>query len=163
MMRKVFLTVFILLLAITSHTQGARTREVTQAEIEKFLGDKEIICKIDFAVNSSELSTEAQKALSGVAARIKAVDLDKKMIRIEGFSSPDGNKLLNFRLSIDRARAVERFLRTKHGVSLEHYISGFGPTVQEGVPAAGTRSVQIVIYNNPWGQDEVPVVSAGGN
>jgi len=159
-MKKIFVFAVVLVLIGSTLAQAVQTIKATSAPLEKLLTEKEIICTIDFAVNSSELSREAKNILSDAVQRIKSVDLDKKMIRIEGFSSPEGNKLNNFRLSIDRARSVERFLHDNHGVSLEHYISGFGSTVPKGVPAAGKRSVQIAIYNNPWGQGEAP---EGGN
>ena len=162
MMKKVFVAALVMLVFSGSLAQAVKTQEAAPEQLAKLLEEKEIVCTVEFDVNSAELSREAQQTLTGAVSQIKSVNLKKKMIRIEGFSSPEGNKLINVRLSIDRARAVERFLRANHGVSLDHYISGFGATVPDGVSAAGTRSVQIVIYNNPWGQDELQVVPAGG-
>ena len=144
-----------------SSAHAVKTIQSPVADIDTLLGSREVVCTIEFAAGSTSLSAEAEAILDSVASRIKATDLNTKMIRIEGFSSPEGDKTKNFRLSIDRARAVERFLRVNHGVSLEHYISGFGSSAPEGVSASGKRSVQIAIYDNPWGQEDIPVDSNG--
>jgi hypothetical protein len=151
-----------LLIAFSSPALAVKTIGSSVSNFESLLGEREVICTIDFAAGSAELSEEAGRILGNAVDRIKAVDLEKKMIRIEGFSSPEGNKTNNYRLSIERARSVERFLRANHSVSLEHYISGFGPSTPAGVTVAGQRAVQIAIYDNPWGQEDIPVETAEG-
>jgi len=135
---------------------------VTSRDAGSFLGQREVLCTINFPVNSVSITTEASAVLNNNAPFLKNVNLKEKIVRIEGFASPEGAKTKNFRLSIDRARAVESFLRDKHGVSLDHYISGFGPLQPENVSAAGKRSVQIAIYDNPWEQSDIPVEMTGG-
>jgi outer membrane protein OmpA-like peptidoglycan-associated protein len=160
-MSKVFITSVILLFA--AFTANANNYMVaTSKDAETFLGKREVLCTINFSVNSVSITTEASEILNLNAPFLKNVNLKEKLVRIEGFSSPEGAKTKNFRLSIDRARAVESFLRVKHGVSLEHYISGFGPSQPENISAAGKRSVQIAIYDNPWSQDDIPVEMTGG-
>lgn len=161
-MPKILIVSLALLVAVSSPVLAVKIVGSSVASFDSLLGEREVVCTIDFAAGSADLSDEAKRVLGHAVYRIRSVDLEKKMIRIEGFSSPEGNKTENFRLSIDRARSVERFLSTNHSVSLEHYISGFGPSTPAGVSVAGKRSVQIAIYDNPWGQEEIPVETANG-
>ncbi len=152
--------VILLILASFSHAAKVKVESVSNADI--LLNKRDVICTIEFGANSSALSAEARQILAGSADRLKNLDLQKKMIRIEGFASPEGDRERNYKLSIERARAVERFLRTHHGVSLDHYITGFGPSLPEEVPAAGKRVVQVTVYDNPWGRADIPVEVTGG-
>ena len=159
MNRNLFLTVLLLLICMDANASKV-TVEQTQAT-KSYLANREILCTADFAVNSTDLAPDARLRLSRCVPQLKQVDLTRKIIRIEGFASPDGDKLKNYRLSIERARAVESFLRLDHGVSLDHYITGYGPTEPAEISSAGTRRVEIVIYDNPWDQQDVPVETTG--
>jgi len=159
MKRKFLFTVFIMVFCVNAHASKV-TVEKTQAP-DSYLTNREILCTIDFAANSTHLSPDARILLSRHVPQLKQVDLNTKIIRIEGFASPEGDKEMNYRLSIERARAVESFLRLDHGVSLDQYITGYGPTVAAEIPAAGTRRVEIAIYDNPWNQQDVPVQTTG--
>lgn len=160
-MIKTFITSATLFFVATT-VNASNIKIVTTKDAESFLGQREVLCTINFPVNSVAITTEASEVLNNNAPFLKNINLKEKMVRIEGFASPEGAKIRNFRLSIDRARAVESFLRDKHGVSLDHYISGFGPMQPENVSAAGKRSVQIAIYDNPWDQGDIPVEMTGG-
>lgn len=160
-MRNFFIAAVILVFVALS-ANAAKLKVVTSKETESFLGKREVLCTINFLSNSTSLTTEACAVLNRNAPFLKNINPNDKIVRIEGFASPEGAKTKNFRLSIDRAREVERFLRVNHGVSLEHYISGFGPTQPKNVSAAGKRSVQIAIYDNPWEQGDIPVEMTGG-
>lgn len=160
-MRKVLLILF-LVLFYTARTGTADDQAETVSGPGLVFGEREILCSVEFSVNSSDLTPTARKILALSAPRLKELDFNKKLIRIEGFASPEGGRDKNYRLSLERARSVESFLRTEHGVSLNHYITGFGPKRNPGISVTGTRSVQVVIYDNPWGHDDIPVESTKG-
>lgn len=153
-------TLLVLFFSAVVYASNVKVESVESPET--FFGEREAICTITFDTGSTKLSPEAQFVLSQNVVKIKNLDLSKKMIRLEGFASPEGDREKNFRLSIDRARAVERFLRVNHGVSLDNYITGYGPTAPQGLSAAGKKTVQIVVYDNPWGMADVPVKMTGG-
>jgi len=159
-------TVFaFIILVISCFSVSASEVKQLQAvgDAGSFLGSREVLCTIDFAAGSTLLNKPARQTLSRCTPRIKQLDLVTKMIRIEGFASPEGNKEKNFRLSIDRARAVERYLRSEHGVTIDHYITGYGPTLPTDTTSAGARRVELAVYDNPWDQSAIPVEMSGGN
>ena len=152
----------LLLFMFCATVTGANVRLDAVKDADSLLGQREVLCSVDFAPNSISLSPAARNALGQVVSNLKRFDFDAKIIRIEGFASPDGDKEKNFRLSIKRALAVERFLRIDHGVSLNNYVTGYGPTLPENLAAAGTRRVEIAVYDNPWAQKNIPVELSNG-
>ena len=159
---KKYLLIFCLALLCAAQSVFANGKTETDSQPDPVFGQREILCTIEFPVSSSALNSTARDVLARHVPRIKRLDHNRKLIRIEGFASPEGDPEANYRLSLERARSVESFLRTEHGVSLNHYLTGFGPKKSSGITAAGTRSVQVVIYDNPWGQSDVSVELTNG-
>ena len=159
---KIIILLSLLLFMFCATVTGAPVRVDAVQNVESLLKQREVLCSVDFAPNSIRLSPAARNTLEQVVSSLKRFDFDAKMLRIEGFASPDGDKVKNFRLSIKRALAVERFLRVNHGVSLNNYVTGYGPTLPDNLAAAGTRRVEIAVYDNPWTQENIPVVLSNG-
>lgn len=160
-MRNTLFTLLLFLL-FASSAASAEMKFKSGQNAESFLENRQILCTVNFDVNSTQLSSAAKDIISKTVPQLRQLDLDAKLLRIEGFASPEGDKQKNFRLSIDRALAVESFLRVNHGVLLDHYITGYGPTTPVDISAAGTRRVEIATYDNPWSQVNTPVKLSNG-
>lgn len=63
-----------------------------------------------FAYDSSALTEPGRAKLDDIAARLKAVGTDSRILRIEGHADRRGPKGYNRALSRDRAKAVEGYL-----------------------------------------------------
>ena len=68
---------------------------------------------------------------------ITSASRKKRLIRVEGFASSDGQEGKNMDLSMLRAVAVKNYLEQK-AIAVDLYISGFG----ENSPATGKLSEQ---------------------
>jgi type VI secretion system protein ImpK len=99
-----------------------------------------------FAVNSPELSPEAQTLINDIAEIIKQCKTEERSVVVEGHASKEGNPVLNRELSEKRARNVaEAFVRA--GFRREKISSwGYGSDLlKPGATDAENRRVEITI------------------
>ena len=126
------------------------------------LENRKVLCTINFPASSVDLSEEARSKLAEISKQLKGLDQSTRILRVEGFSSPEGEWIKNYRLSFARARVVCRFLQFEQGIKSSPYIAGFGPVQGENSPGNNMRMVQIVVYDNMWTEFETQEVVAGG-
>lgn len=110
-----------------------------------YFEQRELVTSIAFDHGSSKLGNLAAKSLETALQQIKGAACDARLIRIEGFSGREGSNEAAFRLSLNRANAVARFLESR-GVPCLVGINGYG-NLRAGKAAAGDdRRVEIASY-----------------
>lgn len=104
--------------------------------------------RIAFALDSSQLTTEAQQFLHTVATVLQDPLMADTVVRLEGHTDSTGSAAYNRILSRKRALAVQRYLRVRYGIAERRL-----PTVGKGADepydphnprAATNRRVQFV-------------------
>ena len=161
-MRFFFLSTLISLLFVTIAFGSTVNLFEMDREPGPILENREVLCTVSFAPSSVDLSEADMEKLASVSDQLKGIDRPSKIIRVEGFSSPEGEWIKNYRLSFARARVVCRFLQFEQGIKSAPYIAGFGPVQGTNYPENNMRMVQIVVYDNMWTEFETQEVVAGG-
>jgi outer membrane protein OmpA-like peptidoglycan-associated protein len=87
----------------------------------------------------------AARELGAMLPRIREVGCAARLIRIEGFSGHEGTAEHNFRLSLNRANSVARFLENK-GVPCLIGVNGYGDLRTGQNDAASDLRVEIAAY-----------------
>lgn len=116
--------------------------------VADFISSRQIICTVQFELGSSNLSDSAKATLNGVAASLDKINKNEAVVRIEGFSSPDGTELANLNLSMSRAQVVENYLREKYSLPMDRYLIGRGVNPDSGLSKDKQRRVEIAVYDN---------------
>ncbi|RMF45933.1 MAG: hypothetical protein D6751_06305 [Deltaproteobacteria bacterium] len=136
--------------------------ENPELSFEQFINSREVVATVYFATGSHQLDQESRGVLERIAPELKGISPDEKVLRIEGFSSPEGKELANVRLSMERAAAVELFLRDISGITYDRYLVGMGVRDDQGLTNAKQRRVDIAIYDNvlnvDWDKSERIVI-----
>lgn len=125
--------------------------------VEDFLGTRKVVGVIPFQVGSFELDQAARKKLDSLVTFLKDVDPEKKVVRLEGFTSPEGADGKNIDLSMKRAMAVENYLRSVHHLPLNRYLVGRGVWEGASVAPASQRRVEVVFYDNLLNMEDAEV------
>jgi outer membrane protein OmpA-like peptidoglycan-associated protein len=95
-----------------------------------------ILRGVNFQTGKATLTPEARDILRDIAAQL--VENPQYRVQISGHTDASGSRATNMRLSLARARAVERFLEAS-GVPLSQVTAkGFGPEV----PIASNKTVE---------------------
>jgi len=134
---------FCLLLVFLFLSTAVANEDYIQVVPDSVFGEKIVLCEIAFLPNSYTLTQRAEIALAGVAKQLQTIDTEARTIRIEGFSCDQDTVSDPTTLSMNRALAVENYLRISHAVSFERFLTGHS-TVNS------VCNVQIALYNNPW-------------
>ena len=110
-----------------------------------FFDQRELVASVTFDRGSSKLSNSSAGLLEAALPQIRGPSCQARLIRIEGFSGQEGSDETAFRLSLNRAYSVARFLETK-GVPCMVGINGYG-NLRAGQKAAGDdMRVEIASY-----------------
>lgn len=115
------------------------------ALFKSFFDQRELVTSVDFDRDSSKLDRQAAGKLEASLAQIRGAACDARLIRIEGFSGFEGSDEAAFRLSMNRAYSVARFLETK-GIPCLVGISGFGSLRAGRNGTANDFRVEIASY-----------------
>lgn len=103
---------------------------------------------IQFAFDSATLTPDSRRPLDTVAEALKDPYMANQVIRVEGHTDNIGTALYNQRLSAQRARSVQQYLHTQHGIPLARLPAvgkGFSaPYIPQNPSAALNRRVQFV-------------------
>ena len=127
------------------------------SDVAEFLATRKTLATISFAAGSDTLTAGGRETLDSIVKQLRQTEKQNVIVRIEGFCSPDGEERANLLLAMDRARAVEAYLRTLElpdnrslmGMGVDHW-SGLEPDAQ--------RRVDVAIYEdrfdtNNWETD----------
>lgn len=114
-------------------------------DIDQFLGSRSVAGKIYFLKGSSQLSNDHKQALDKVIRTLKENHEAGQLIRVEGFSSPDGDKSFNYNLSMQRATVVQEYLQMRKLPTML-FLTGHGEKNDSTVKLSELRRVDIVIY-----------------
>lgn len=110
-----------------------------------FFEQRELVASVTFDHGSSKLSNSSAGLLEAALPQIRGPSCAARLIRIEGFSGQEGSDEAAFRLSLNRANSVARFLETK-GVPCLVGTNGYG-NLRAGQSGAGDdRRVEIASY-----------------
>lgn len=115
---------------------------------DSFIASREIVATIYFQANSEDLGKKAHERISTTVSRLRKLQTDGRLIRVEGFSSPEGDREANFRLSFYRARTVADIIK-EQGLPDEVTLTGYGDLRSESNDPAKERRVEIVSYAMP--------------
>lgn len=113
--------------------------------VDPVLDNRQVLCVVEFSANSNDIDDDSRAAVNEVLNTLLAIDLDSQMIRIEGFSRPDEADCQL--LAIDRARAVDEYLRFAKDNHDERFITGIVAQPVSSSEAAPYRA-EIVVYDN---------------
>ena len=104
-----------------------------------FYEQRELVAAILFEQNSCEFDNIAAAGIELALARIRDIDDNERLIRIEGFPGRSGIPEENFRLSLQRANAVATYLEQK-GIACQVGIS------KDGARRVGAKNSDEVAY-----------------
>lgn len=137
-------TLIILILILSSHAFADESED----QIKSFLQSRVVIDQVYFEVASSKLSLDSQRHLDSLVPLLLKQKSDSSLFRVEGFASQDGYPARNVSLSMSRALAVHNYLREKHDLTLDVFLTGFG-AVDTAVNTEKSRRVDITVYQKP--------------
>ncbi len=117
----------------------------TEDQLKSFLQSRVVIEQIYFETATSKLSQKTCNVLDRLIPELREKAADNVLFRVEGFTSPEGSALDNFNLSMSRALTVRTYLREKHDLDFEMFLTGFGP-VDLSKGNEESRRVDIAMY-----------------
>jgi hypothetical protein len=115
---------------------------------DAFVKSREVVETLYFKVNAEELSKTDRERLTSTAQQLRQLQKNGRLIRIEGFSSNEGDQEKNFILSFFRARSVADIIESM-GLSTEVTLTGYGDLRADSDDHAKERRVEIVSYVMP--------------
>ncbi len=120
----------------------------SDANFDKFVKSREIVTTIYFQSNHEDMSSSERKRLSKTINKLRELQKNGRMIRVEGFSSPEGDQEKNFHLSFFRARYVAELIEAK-GLPAEVALTGYGDLLASADDPKKERRVEIASYLKP--------------
>ena len=132
----------LLLCLLAPHTLFA----VELAEVDQFLASRQVVAQIYFDKTVAELSPESRLQIDSRVTELLQYKDQQMIIRVEGFSSPDGEDLHNLNLSMQRAMAVEGYLLNRHKLHTYVFMTGFGEKQATDGKVDRMRRVDISVY-----------------
>ncbi len=127
---------------------------------DEFIRSREVVATLYFQPNNEDLSSSERERLSDTIGKLRELQEDGRMIRVEGFSSPVGDRESNFQLSLFRAHSVAVLIESK-GLPAEVTLTGYGDLRATSDDHSKQRRVEIASYLRPVGMQRVRV--AGEN
>jgi len=127
-----------------------------------FLDDSELLTNrqsigfVQFAEGSSFLTQSAKETIDLLIPSLRIPDPQSRLIRIEGFASPTGGEVINFPLSMARARVVWEYIRQNYEMDVEMYMTGFGGKATHLTNMDQSCRAEIALYDNIWEEGNSP-------
>ncbi|TYP00332.1 OmpA family protein [Geothermobacter ehrlichii] len=113
-----------------------------------FIGTRRVLATVHFAPGSSRLDAVGRQTLDQLVEELRRLSPDEKVVRIEGFASPEGTERTNVDLSMERATRVELYFRRHHKLPPTRYLVGIGVRAEGDMPPEKQRRVEIAVYDN---------------
>jgi hypothetical protein len=123
---------------------------------DAFVKSREVVETLYFKVNAEELSKTDRERLTSTAQKLRQIQNNGRMIRVEGFSSNEGDQEKNFILSFFRARSVADVIESM-GLSTEVTLTAYGDLRAESDDHAKERRVEIASYTIPFKMKKIKV------
>ncbi len=123
---------------------------------ESFINSREVIATFYFQTNAEDLSRKEKDRLAETMNELQQAQNRGRLLRVEGFSSSEGNQEKNFILSFFRARAVADIIESK-GLTSEVTLTGYGDLQAKSSDPAKERRVEIASYVKPVALQRVRV------
>jgi len=143
------------LVLLTSVTAAGSTDRVPE-QVAEFLATRQLLVTVAFAPGSSLLTPEARAEIDRNLDRLRNIDGEKYVLRIEGFTSPEGGVEQNVNLAMERARQVEIYLLKQEGLTTERTLTGIGVDTSSRLSPQDQRRVEIARYDNILQFDKLP-------
>lgn len=115
------------------------------ASFESFFEHRELVATINFDRGSSRLDKHSARTLEAALPQIRGPSCQGRLIRVEGYSGREGSDEAAFRLSMNRAYSVAKFLEAR-GVPCLIGVSGFGSLRAGQSAAVSDLRVEIAAY-----------------
>lgn len=125
-----------------------------------FMKSREVVATLYFPANSDDLVAADRERVAALVTQLRQLQHAGRLIRVEGFSSPEGDREGNFRLSFFRARTVAELIETK-GLPAEVTLTGYGDLRVTSADPFQERRVEIASYLKPAGLKRVKVAGEG--
>ena len=116
---------------------------------DAFVKSREVVETLYFKVNAEELSKTDRERLTSTAQKLRQIQNNGRMIRVEGLSSNEGDQEKNLILSFFRARSVADIIDSM-GLSTEVALTAYGDLRADSDDHAKERRVEIVSYVMPF-------------
>jgi len=123
---------------------------------DEFVKSRKIVTTFYFQSNHEDLSNSERKRLSETINKLRELQNKGRMIRVEGFSSKEGDQEKNFHLSFFRARSVADLIKAK-GLPAEVTLTGYGDLRATSNDPNKERRVEIASYLKPVGMKRIKV------
>lgn len=124
---------------------------------ETFMKSREVLATLRFQANSDSLTAAVYELVYALLPDIENQQKAGKLIRVEGFASPEGDRADNLRLSLHRARNVADIMVHK-GLPAEVMLTGYGDFLSGTDDPAKERRVEIVAYDKPQNLRKMQIV-----
>ena len=147
---------YLMLLVVLLSVSAPPAFSAADVNFDTFIKSREVVATLYFDSNTDVLSKEEQARLARAVEQIRAVQKMGRLIRVEGFSSPEGNQEENFKLSFFRARSVADMIEST-GVPAEITLTGYGDLKARSVDLSKERRVEIASYLKPAGMKRIKV------
>ena len=125
---------------------------------DSFIKSREVVAILYFQANAEGLAKGELERISATITKLRKLQNNGRMIRVEGFSSPEGDREANFRLSFFRARTVADIIESK-GLPAEVTLTGYGDLQAKSDDPNKERRVEIVSYVKPVGMKRVIIAN----
>jgi hypothetical protein len=125
---------------------------------EAFVKSREVVETLYFKINTDELSKSDKDRLASTAQQLRQLQNNGRLIRVEGFSSNEGDQEKNFILSFFRARSVADIIESM-GLSAEVALTGYGDLRADSDNHAKERRVEIVSYVMPAKMKKIKIAN----
>lgn len=124
-------------------------------DTEAFLANRQLVGVVTFSPGSASLGAAAKNEIARIVSRLRKLDAQKVIVRVEGFASPDGADSVNVPISMLRAKAVVDYMRSRKEVTPDLYITGFGASEGGQISADRRCRVEVALYENIWESGQV--------
>jgi hypothetical protein len=148
---------FLVIFAVITGIVTSPAFGMNDVSFDKFIKSREVVATLYFKSNTEDLTGSERTRLSDTINKLRELQRNGRMIRVEGFSSPEGDQEKNFRLSFFRARTVADLIEAK-GLPAEVTLTGYGDLRAGTDDPKKERRVEIASYAKPSGIKRINIV-----
>jgi outer membrane protein OmpA-like peptidoglycan-associated protein len=152
--KRLFLS-FSLILAVAL---PAAASDSQATEFSDFYLSRKVLGVIRFEPGATRLDRTAKKEIDRVVPKLRQVDRQRAVVRIEGVAGPGGSDRSNVPLAMLRAKAVLDYLREKHHLGTDMFLTGYGSSAAAGEATHPACAAEIALYEDPWNVGDTAVV-----